>query len=83
MTNTVLEMPIMLRNTLSVPPRKIKKLRSLLQLPHYVVVQIASDIITHDMEVISLRALPAEAMNIQTLYPNLGSMSFLSLSHVG
>jgi len=35
------------------------------------------------MEVISLRALPIEAMNLQTLYPSLGSMSFSSLTHVG
>jgi len=83
MTNTVVDMPIMLPTMLSVPPWKIKKLRSLLQLPYYAAIQIVSDITTHDMEVILLRALPIEAMNLQTLYPSLGSMSFSSLTHVG
>jgi len=82
MTNTILEMPIRLPSTLSVPLWKIKKLRSLLQMPHYVAVQIVSDITTHDMEVIPLRVLPPEAMNTQ-LYPSLGSISFSSLTHVG
>ena len=83
MTNTVVDMPIMLPTMLSVPPWKIKKLRSLLQLPYYAAIQIVSDITTRDMEVISLRVLPMEAMNLQTLYPTLGSMSLSSLTHVG
>ena len=82
MVNTVLDIPIILPTRLSVPFWKIKKLHSLLQMLYYAAVQIVSDITTHDMEVIPLRTLPAEAMSSQTLYPNLGSMSMTSLTHM-
>jgi len=82
-TNTVLKMPIILPPRLSVPFWKIKKVRSLLLLPYYADIQIVSNVTTHDMEVVTLCTLAAEAIGPQSLYANLSSLSMTSLSRIG
>jgi len=82
MVNTILDMSIVLPTRLSVPLWKIKKLRSLLQMPYYAAVQIVSDVTTHEMEVIPLKTLPPDVMASQNLYPNLASVSMASLTRM-
>jgi len=80
MVNTILDMSLVLPTRLSVPFWKIKKLRSLLQMPYYAAIQIVSNVTTHEMEVIALKTLPPDVMALQNLYPNLASVSTASLT---
>jgi len=55
LTNTVLELNVALPPKITVPFWKVAKLRSLLQIPHYVTIQILSDPMNIQMDVIMLQ----------------------------
>jgi len=72
LSNSALEMTLPLPPRLSVPCWKIKKLKSLLQVTYYAVIQIVSDITTREMEVVVLWTLPVEVP--RHMYPQLPPM---------
>ena len=79
LTNTVLEINVALPPKITVPFWKVAKLRSLLQIPHYVTIQILSDATNNQMDVIVLQKsqvhMPPTMRPTAPLYPGLPSLA--------
>jgi len=69
LTNTALNITVPLPPRLTVPFWKVPKLRSLLQIPHFVTIQILTDTQNRFMDVLVLRKM--QAPQIATIYPVL------------
>ena len=73
LTNTALNINVPLPPRLTVPFWKVPKLRSLLQIPHFVTIQIQTDTQNRFMDVLVLRKM--QAPQIATIYPVLTNPS--------
>jgi len=73
LSNSALEMTLPLPPRLYVPHWKVKKLKSLLQVPYYAVIQIVSEVTTREMEIVVLKSMPIEMH--RHVYPQLPPMA--------
>jgi len=74
----VLEINVALPPKITVPFWKVAKLRSLLQIPHYVTIQILSEPMNNQMDVIVLQKsqvqIPPQMSPTAPMYPGLPSL---------
>ena len=75
LTNTVLDMSVPLPPKITVPFWKVTKLRSFLQIPHFVTVQILTDSTNCHMDIILLSKPQPGIQPTAPLYPILPSVS--------
>jgi len=73
LSNSALEMTLPLPPRLYVPHWKVKKLKSLLQVPYYAVIQIVSEVTTREMEIVVLKSMLIEMH--RHVYPQLPPMA--------
>jgi len=71
LTKTVLNMSVNLPPRITVPFWKVAKLRSLLQIPHFVTIQILTDTQNRFTDVLVLRKMQQHTPQIATIFPVL------------